>query len=293
MSGLGIPKTYKLFIGGAFPRSESGKTFTLRGKKELLIANVPDGSRKDAKAAVVAARNAQAAWADKTAYNRSQILYRIAEMLDTRKTAFTEEMQLQGLAKAAAQKEFAIALDRIVYYAGWCDKYAAVYSSVNAVASHTHNFSSPEAMGVVIMMAPEKTALVGVVSAMCAAIAGGNTCVLICSESYPLSALSFAEVLAVSDVPAGVVNILTGSKTELSKHLSEHLDVNAFVICDTAKIDAKQIEMACAGNLKRFRYWKKDFLKVESQGPEYIMDLQELKTVWLPLENTGSACAKY
>ncbi len=293
MAALAIPKTYKLFIAGAFPRSESGKTYALRGKKEQLLANVPDGTRKDAKAAVVAARNAQAAWADKTAYNRSQILYRIAEMLNTRKSAFVDEMLVQGLTKAAAEKEMAVALDRLVYYAGWCDKYVAVFSSVNSVASHTHNFSAPEAMGVVILVAPEKTALVGIVSAMCAAIAGGNTCVLLCSEKYPLSALSFAEVIAVSDVPAGVVNILSGSKAELSKHLSEHLDVNAFVLCDTANVDAKQIETACAGNLKRFRHWQKDFLNAEIQGAEFIMDLQELKTVWHPMENTGTAGPKY
>lgn len=293
MADLAILKTYKLFIGGAFPRSESGKTFALRGKQNQLLANVPDASRKDVKAAVVAARNAQAAWADKTAYNRAQILYRIAEMLDARKLQFVEEMQLQGNTKLAAQKEVAKAIDRLVYYAGWCDKYTSVYSSVNPVASHTHNFSVPEPMGVVAIALADKSALLALISAMAAAMCGGNTCVIVCSEKFPLSALSFAEVLATSDVPAGVVNILSGSLTELGKHLSEHYDVNAFVTSGSSKEISNQFELACGSNLKRFRKWDVDWMKPNSEGPQFIMDLQEIKTVWHPLENTGAAGSKY
>ena len=293
MSEVTILKTYKLFIGGAFPRSESGKVISIRDKKQKLLANVCDASRKDVKAAVVAARNAQGAWASRTAYNRSQILYRIAEMLDARKSQFVAELIAQGFTKAFSEKELKTAVERLVYYAGWCDKYSAVYSSVNAVASHSHNFTAPEPMGVVAILCGNKHPLSEFVSTMAACIAGGNTCVLLCSEMYPLSALTFAEVLAVADVPAGVVNILSGGVTELGKHLSEHMDVNALVVGVEDKQLHLNLEQACSANLKRFRQWKLDWQSDKGASARFIMDLQEIKTVWHPLENTGAAGAKY
>jgi acyl-CoA reductase-like NAD-dependent aldehyde dehydrogenase len=293
MAELTVLKTYKLFIGGAFPRSESGKVIAIRDKKEKLLANVCDASRKDLKAAVVAARNAQGAWASRTAYNRSQILYRIAEMLEARKAQFIDELVAQGFTKLFSEKEVKTALERLVYYAGWCDKYVSVYSSVNSVASHTHNFSMPEPMGVVAVLCANKYPLSEFVSAMAACIAGGNTCVMLCSEVYPLSALTFSEVLAVADVPAGVVNILSGTLIELGKHLSEHMDVNALVVGVEDKKLNHNFEQACSANLKRYRNWTLNWQSNKVASARFIMDLQEIKTVWHPLENTGAAGAKY
>lgn len=288
-----VLKTYKLFIGGAFPRSESGKVIAIRDKKQKLLANVCDSSRKDIKAAVVAARNAQGTWASRTAYNRSQILYRIAEMLEARKAQFVDGLLAQGFTKSFSEKELKTAVERLVYYAGWCDKYGAVYSSVNAVASHSHNFSAPEAMGVVAILCGNKYPLSELVSSMAACVAGGNTCVMLCSESYPLSALTFAEVLAVADVPAGVVNILSGNFIELGKHLSEHMDVNALVVGVEDKKLNQHLEQACSANLKRYRNWTLNWQSDKSASARFIMDLQEIKTVWHPLENTGTVGAKY
>ncbi|HEY7741284.1 MAG TPA: aldehyde dehydrogenase family protein, partial [Steroidobacteraceae bacterium] len=205
-----VAKTYKLYVDGKFPRSESGRYFPLQRAKGPVIANVCRASRKDFRDAVVAARGALAAWAGSSPYLRGQVLYRAAEMLEGRSAQFTAELVLQGVAKARAAAEVTAAIDRLVYYAGWADKYQQVFSTVNPVASSHFNFSVLEPTGVVAIIAPEKSGLLGLVSNVAPAVAGGNTCVVLASQSLPLSAISFAEVLQASDFPAGVINVLTG-----------------------------------------------------------------------------------
>ncbi len=221
-----VLKTYKIFIGGQFPRTESGRYYSLALSNGDTV-NVCLSSRKDFRNAVVAAREAQEKWAARAAMNRSQILYRIAEMLETRSAQFVAELTDMGQSAIQAKKEVEAAIDRMIYYAGWCDKYNQVFSSVNPVASSHFNFSSTEPMGVVGVIAPEKSALLGLVSVVAPVIASGNTCVVLASNSLPLCAITFAEVLATSDLPAGVVNILTGERKELSSHFSTHMDVNS------------------------------------------------------------------
>jgi acyl-CoA reductase-like NAD-dependent aldehyde dehydrogenase len=293
MARLEVLKTYKLFIDGKFPRSESGRVSPYKNAKGKLIAQVCKGSRKDFKAATVAARNAQPAWSARTPYNRSQILYRIAEMLESRSTQFIEEMTEQGLTKKAAEKELQVSVDRLVHYAGWCDKYSAVFSSVNPVSSSHLNFSQPEPMGIVAVFAAEKFPLTGLVSMMAPIIAGGNTCMIFASEKFPLTALSFGEVLATSDLPAGVVNIISAERAELAGPAADHRDINALVVADVTVAERKELETACAHNLKRFFKWDLDWSQPESQNPYLILDLQEIKTTWHPLENTGGSGTKY
>lgn len=293
MSRLQVLKTYKLFIGGQFPRSESGRYYQLTNSKKQLIANMCQASRKDFRNAAVAARAAQTAWFDKSAFNRGQILYRIAEMLEGRKTQFIEELILQGESKAAATKELDVSIDRLVYYAGWCDKYQQLFSSVNPVASAHYNFSVLEPMGVVAVVAPEETSLVGLVSVIAPIIAGGNTCVILASEKKPLCAISFAEALTHADLPAGVVNCLTGLSSELHTHFSSHMDVNAFVYCRTNKKELLVSKENCALNVKRFFNWQKNWSLETGQDPYLIGDLQEIKTTWHPIEQIGISGAKY
>ena len=220
MSRLNIQKTYKLYIGGKFPRTESGRYFPLHDKKGHLISNMCLSSRKDFRNAVVAARKAQSSWSGATAMNRGQILYRIAEMLEGRKEQFVKEIQMQGASKAKAIKEVEASIDRLVYYAGWSDKYQQIFSSVNPVSSAHFNFSALEPMGVVSLIAPEEFGLLGLVSILAPAMVGGNTLVVLASGTLPLCSVSFAEVLHASDVPGGVVNILTGDKKELISHMA-------------------------------------------------------------------------
>jgi acyl-CoA reductase-like NAD-dependent aldehyde dehydrogenase len=293
MPRLNILKTYKIYIGGQFPRTESGRYYELLNKKSETIANVCLSSRKDFRNAVVAARSAFGGWSGRAAFNRSQILYRIAEMLEGRKTQFVEELVLQGVSKAAAEKEVLQSIDRLVYYAGWCDKYSALFSSVNPVASSHFNFSVPEPTGVVSVIAPENSGLLGLVSVVAPIICGGNTCVVLASNSLPLSAITFAEVLATSDLPGGVVNILTGTSKELHSHFSSHMDVNAIVYCRENKEEAKVISENSSLNVKRSFNWNKDWNKEENQDPYLILDLQEIKTTWHPIENIGIGGAKY
>ena len=215
---LAVAKTYKIYIGGKFPRTESARYYPLEDKKGNVIANICRGSRKDFRNAMVAARSAQAGWAKASAYLRGQILYRIAEMLEGRREQFVAELRLQGVAARAAEKEVDASIDRLVYFAGWADKYQQVFSSVNPVSSAHFNFSVLEPTGVVAILAPENSGLLGLVSNIAPAIVGGNSCVVLASESQPLCAVSFAEVLHASDVPGGVVNILTGYRSELSGH---------------------------------------------------------------------------
>jgi len=293
MSRLNVLKTYKIFIGGQFPRTESGRFYALKNKKKELIANVCLSSRKDLRNAVLAARTAFEGWAARAAFNRGQILYRIAEMLEGRKSQFIEELVLQGLTAKAAEQEVLQSIDRLVHYAGWCDKYQALFSSVNPVNGPFHNFSVPEPMGVVTIIAPEKSSLLGLISVMAPVICGGNTCVILASESLPLCAVSFTEVLATSDLPGGVVNVLTGTSKELHSHYSSHMDVNALVYARSNKEELKIMQQNASLNVKRFFHWNKDWTKAENQNPYLIMDLQEIKTTWQPVETSGMGASKY
>ncbi len=290
MARTEILKTYKIFIGGQFPRTESGRYY----QPAKLKANICLCSRKDFRNAEVAARSAFAGWSAKSAFNRSQILYRIAEMLEGRKAQFVEELIQQGSTKKQAEQEVVLSIDRLVYYAGWCDKYMQVFSSVNPVASSHFNFSVPEATGVVSVIAPEETSLLGLVSVIAPIIAGGNTCVVLASETKPLCAVTFAEVINTSDVPGGVVNILTGNTKELLEHFSSHMDVNAIVYCRNNKDEIKLLSENASLNVKRvFIYNNKDWSKPENENPYLILDTQEIKTTWHPIENIGSAKTGY
>ena len=281
---LAVAKTYKLYIGGKFPRTESGRYFKLTGKNGAVIANVCRGSRKDFRNAVVAARKAQPGWAAASAYLRGQILYRVAEMLEGRREQFVAELASQGAAARAAEKEVDASIDRLVYFAGWADKYQQVFSAVNPVSSSHFNFSVLEPTGVVAILAPEDRGLLGLVSNLAPAVVGGNTAVVLASESRPLSAISFAEVLHASDVPAGVVNLLTGYRDELTEHFASHMDVNAIVYCDGGRRAARQIQSLASGNIKRVVERSGiDWSKPGAQHPYLIRDTQEIKTTWHPI----------
>mgnify|MGYP003335519721 CR=1 FL=1 len=281
---LDVLKTYKLYINGKFPRSESGRYYILKSRAGKFLANVSRASRKDFRDAVVAARKAQPAWAARSAYNRGQILYRIAEMLEGRKLQFIDELISMGLNRSQAENEITLSIDRLIHYAGWSDKYQQVFSSVNPVESSHFNFSLPEPTGVVSILAPETTGLIGLISVIAPAIVGGNTVVVLASNSKPLSSITFAEVIHSSDVPEGVVNILTGISSELAEHFSSHMDVNATVYCGTNAEETKLIQTNAANNVKRVLiYSEKDFTRPDEQNPYYIIDLQEIKTTWHPI----------
>ena len=281
---LRVLKTYKIFIGGKFPRSESGRYYLLKSSTGEAIANICRGSRKDFRDAVVAARAAQSSWANRSAYNRGQILYRIAEMLEGRAPQFVEELALSGLPASAAKIEVAKAIDRLLYYAGWCDKYQQIFSSVNPVASSHFNFSILEPTGVVSILAPEDSGLLGLVSVIAPAIAGGNTCVALASTSKPLSAVTFAEVLETSDLPGGVVNLLTGQRPELLENFANHMDVNAVVYCGNDADELRIVREKAALNVKRVvTYDREDWSGDDVQSPYFILDTQEVKTTWHPV----------
>ena len=281
---LDVLKTYKLYINGKFPRSESGRYYILKSRLGKFLASVSRASRKDFRDAVVAAREAQPKWAAKSASNRGQSLYRIAEMLEGRKLPFIDELTSMGLNRSQAENEITLSIDRLVYYAGWSGKYQQVFSSVNPVEASYFNFSLPEPTGVVSIIAPETTGLIGLVSVIAPAIVGGNTCVVLASNSKPLSSITFAEVLHSSDVPEGVVNILTGINSELIEHFSSHMDVNAITYSGSSEEEIKLIQTNASLNVKRVaNYSGKDFLNPDEQNPYYIMDLQEIKTTWHPI----------
>lgn len=283
-----ILKTYKIYIGGSFPRTESGRYYPIQDKKGNILANVCLSSKKDVRNAVVAARKAFGGWAEKTAFNRGQILYRIAEMLDGRKAQFIEELIKQGASKASAEKEVAQAVDCLVYYAGWADKYQQIGSSVNPVSSSHFNFSALEPMGVIGIIAPQQTSLIGLVKVIAPVICGGNTVVVAASETLPLCAVTFAEVIHSSDVPGGVVNILTGKVAELAPALAAHMDVNALVTESLGDLN-KPLALACVENLKRHITYSNS----TDQGLQRITDLQEVKTTWHPIESIGGATSSY
>ncbi len=279
-----VAKTYKIYIDGKFPRTESGRYFALSDKKGNVIANVCRGSRKDFRNSVVAARKAQPGWAKASAYLRGQILYRIAEMLEGRREQFIGELHLQGATRRAATKEVDAAIDRLIYFAGWADKDQQVFSAVNPVSSSHFNFSVLEPTGVVSIIAPDESGLLGLVSNIAPTIVGGNTCIVLASESKPLSAVSFAEVLHASDVPAGVVNILTGYRDELTGQFASHMDVNAIVYCESGKKTAKAVQELAADNIKRVvSRAGVDWQRPSAQHPYLIRETQEVKTTWHPI----------
>ena len=279
-----VAKTYKIYINGKFPRTESGRYFALQDSDGATIANVCRGSRKDFRESVVAARNAFGGWSATNAYLRGQILYRIAEMLEGRQQQFIAELAMQGVSKRKAASETEAAIDRLIYYAGWSDKYQQVFSSVNPVSSSHFNFSVLEPTGVVGIIAPNDSGLLGLVSNVAPAIVGGNTTVVLASEKLPLCAISFAEVLHSSDVPGGVVNILTGFREELTTQFASHMDVNAIVYCDAEGDEAAEIQRQAADNIKRVvSRTDTNWNKSKAQHPYLIRDTQEVKTTWHPI----------
>lgn len=293
MNRLEVLKTYKIYIGGAFPRTESGRYYQPVGSEGNPLGNICLSSRKDIRNAVVAARKALGTWSERSAFNRGQILYRIAEMLEGRKEQFINELEVQGSSKSEAKKEVHLAIDRLIYYAGWCDKFQQVLGSVNPVSSSHFNFSTHEPVGVVGIVADEKNSLAGLVSLIAPIIAGGNTCVVIASEKLPLCAVTFAEVIHSSDVPGGVVNLLTGKQSELIKPLSTHMDVNAFVYSGNDRKTITELKEDSVLNLKRIRVYDRNWLEGSEQDLYLIGDFQEVKTTWHPIENIGGATSSY
>lgn len=281
---IAVAKTYKIYIDGKFPRTESGRYFTLEDKQGNVIANMCRGSRKDFRNSVVAARKAQPGWAKASAYLRGQILYRIAEMLEGRREQFVTELVLQGATNRAAVNEVDASIDRLIYFAGWADKFQQVFSAVNPVSSSHFNFSVLEPTGVVSMLAPDDSSLLGLVSNLAPVIVGGNSCIVLASETRPLCAVSFAEVLHAADVPGGVVNILTGFRSELTEQFASHMDVNAIVYCDGGKQVATTVQNLAANNIKRvIARTSVDWSKPDVEHPYLIRDTQEVKTTWHPI----------
>jgi acyl-CoA reductase-like NAD-dependent aldehyde dehydrogenase len=283
-SRIEVRKTYKLSIGGAFPRSESGRTYEVVDSKGRFLANAALASRKDARDAVVAARKAQPGWAAATAYNRGQVLYRVAEVMEGRREQFVADVvAAEGLTARRAQAAVDASIDRWVWYAGWADKLAQVLGSANPVAGPYFDFSLPEPTGVVAVVAPQSSSLLGLVSVIAPVVVAGNTCVVLASEDRPLPAVTLSEVLATSDVPGGVVNVLTGRVAEVTPWLAAHMDVNAI---DLAGVDdaglRTELEIAAADNVKRVRRpdtadWTAD------PGLARVRSFVETKTVWHPI----------
>jgi len=275
---IDVKKTYKLYIGGAFPRSESGRSYEVKSAKGVFIANPSQSSRKDLRDAVVAARAAQASWSGATAFNRAQILYRVAEIMEGRTSQFVDEIvALEGVTPAAAKKQVEAAIDLWVWYAGWCDKISTIFGATNPVSGSFYNFTTPEAMGVVGVFAPQKSSLLGVVQSLAPVLAAGNTAILVASEKFPLPAISLSEVLATSDVPGGVVNILTGITAELAPWMASHMDVDAIDASGLSPAQEKEARLEGVENLKRIFAFKGD------QTPQRVLAFMENKTVWHPI----------
>lgn len=289
---LSVLKTYKLYIGGKFPRTESGRSFKVKNNGTLL-ANMCQGSRKDLRNSIVVARKAFGPWSNRSAYNRSQILYRIGEMLEGRRAQFVDEIIAQGETRSSALKEVDLAIDRVIYYAGWADKYQQVFSGVNPVASSHFNFSVYEPTGVVFSFAHRKTSLIGLVSSIIPIITSGNTCVVLASEDKPLCSITFAEVLNSSDMPGGVVNILTGYSDELLEHAGAHLDINAIYYGAGDRKQLTKLKQIAASNVKRVFDESRDPNKKETQDPYSILNYCEVKTTWHPIEKIGPAGSGY
>ena len=284
---LDVRKTYKLCIGGNFVRSESGRVLPARSPSGALLDNYSWASRKDVRDAVVAARGAFGGWAGRTAYLRGQILYRAAEMLQNRLGELANEIERSTGARALkARTEVTTAIDRLVHYAGWTDKYAQVFGSVNPVATPHFNFTVPEPTGVVAVLAPDEPALLALVSLVAPVILSGNTAVVLASEKCPLPALTFAEVLATSDLPGGVVNILAGKRKELAPHLASHMDVNAIVDGAGDAETSAVLRVGQARNLKRYAartLSPSQWFTGQAEDPYWILDTVEFKTAWHPI----------
>jgi acyl-CoA reductase-like NAD-dependent aldehyde dehydrogenase len=288
---VSVAKAYKMYVGGAFVRSESGRYFQTRGAAEggadPEVVNVPRGSRKDARDAVLAAKNAGDGWAARTAYNRGQILYRLAEVMESRHDELRTALERGGVGADEAAREVEAAVDRAVYYAGFCDKYQALVASHNPVAGPHFGFSLPEPMGIVAVVAPERPALLGLVSTVLPVIAGGNTCVVVAGTADPRTAVVWCECLATSDLPGGVVNLLTGQASEMAPHLAKHREVAAM---DAWSADADlraAVEREGSGNVKRVRTHDatdaEKLLGPAGQGLGFIERFLETKTVWHPV----------
>lgn len=290
-----VLKTYKIYIGGKFPRTESGRYYMATNSNSEKLANMCLSSRKDFRDAVVAARKAFGDWGTRYAFNRAQILYRVAEMLEGRKAQFVDELIKQDIPRKQAEEEVNLSVDRLIYYAGWCDKFQQVFSAVNPVGCPHFNFSTPEPTGVVSVIAPQNSSLLGLVSVIAPVLAGGNTCVVLASYSRPLCAVSFAEVLNSSDVPGGTVNILTGNPTELLSWFSNHMDVNAVIYCENDNEGShKTIRENASLNMKRAVFYAgTNWMNENAQSPYMIMDTQEIKTTWHPIEGIGGAGGGY
>jgi len=282
---LAVRKTYKLYVNGAFPRSESGRTYEVTDTRGHFLANAAWASRKDARDAVVAARGAFAKWSGATAYNRGQVLYRVAEVMEGRHAQFCDEVAAgEGLSSGKARAAVDAAIDRWVWYAGWTDKLAAVLGGANPVAGPYFDFSMPEPTGVVAVLAPQESSLLGLVSVLAPVLAGGNTAVVVTSKARPLPAVTLGEVLATSDVPAGVVNLLTGDSAELGPWLAEHADVDGIDLTGAPPKRVMEFERSAAGTVKRV-------VRPEAVEPDWTADpglarmtpFLETKTVWHPI----------
>jgi len=277
-SRIDILKTYKLFIGGAFPRSESGRVYAIKDFKGNHLANPSLASRKDLRDAVVAARSAFSGWSSATAYNRGQILYRMAEILEGRSEQLvTEIVALEGVTPRAAALQVQQSIDLLVWYAGWSDKISALAGSTNSVSGPYYNFSTPEPIGVVAIFAPAKPSLLNLIAAIASVITSGNTAVVIASEKFPLPAITFSEIMATSDLPAGVVNVLTGSGSELAPWAASHMDIDAIDASGLTPKQLQETQVAGAQNLKRIR------VNTDLESPARILSFMEIKTVWHPI----------
>jgi acyl-CoA reductase-like NAD-dependent aldehyde dehydrogenase len=279
MSRLAIPKTYKLYIGGKFPRSESGRTYEVSAKNGTFLANAAKASRKDARDAVVAARAAVSGWSGATGYNRGQVLYRIAELLEGRRAQFVDELVAsEGVSSTTAGAQVDAAIDTWVWYAGWADKYIQAAGNANAVSGPYFNISVPEPTGVVAIVAPQSgDSLLGLASVIAPAVLSGNTVVVVANEKAPLAAISLSEVLATSDVPGGVINILTGSPAEIAPWLASHADVNALDLAGAELLDWVDLQIAAADTLKRVLA---PVSRVPHPSLDRIVAFTETKTVW-------------
>lgn len=285
MTRINVLKTYKIFIGGKFPRTESGRYFDVKNEKGKLLANMCLSSRKDFRNAVVAARKVQKKWQSTSALNKGQILYRIAEILEGRKAQFIDELMMTGSSRKQAKVEVELSIDRLIYYAGWSDKFQQIFSSVNPVASNHFNFSTLQPMGVISVISPNDFPLLGLISVVAPLIVGGNSCVILSSEKNPMVSISFAEVINTSDVPHGVLNILTGKRKELITHFASHKDVNSIIYCGNNNVEIKNIGKISVENLKRVKIYKRtNWDSQDSQSPYFIEKFQEIKTTWHPTQ---------
>ncbi|MGI8457714.1 MAG: aldehyde dehydrogenase family protein [Propionibacteriaceae bacterium] len=284
MAHVGVSKTYKLYLGGKFPRSESGRTYVATDTKGAFLANAARASRKDARDAVAAARKGFGAWSKATPYNRGQVVYRIAEMLEARTAEFVGLLQTtRGVSEKAALAEVQTTVERLVHYAGWTDKLSAVFGSSNPVSGPYFSYSAPEPTGVVAVLAPTDAPLLGLVAVIAPVIAGGNACVVVAAETDPCVAVTFAEVLATSDVPAGVVNLLTGSAAELASGLAAHADVNALDLTGAPTALVTELERAAAGTVKRVYRPRGTPDFAAAPGTARLRAFLEIKTVWHPV----------